>query len=68
MKAKQENAYAMDLNNISLPFNRSGIIADVNIGYKGFTFELEMIDISGSTRLNGNPCGYSDQRRSGFSG
>ena len=39
------DAYAMDLNNITLPFNRKGIIADVNIGYKGFAFELEMVDI-----------------------
>ena len=48
-EGKAGEAYAMDLNKISLPFNRRGIIADVNIGYKGFTFELEMIDISGST-------------------
>ncbi len=66
-EGKAGEAYAMDLNNISLPFNRRGIIADVNIGYKGFTFELEMTDISGSIGLNGNPCGYSDQRRSGLS-
>jgi len=43
------DAYAMDLNNITLPFNRSGIIADVNIGYKGFTVELEMTDIPCNT-------------------
>ena len=30
------DAYAMDINNITLPFNRKGVIADVNIEYKGF--------------------------------
>ncbi|MBT8377752.1 MAG: T9SS type A sorting domain-containing protein [Ignavibacteria bacterium] len=43
---KEGDAYAMDLNNITLPFNSSGVIADVNIGYKGFQFELEMTDLS----------------------
>ena len=39
------DAYAMDLNNITLPFNRKGVIADVDIDYKGFSFEIEMTDI-----------------------
>jgi hypothetical protein len=45
------DAYAMDLNNITLPFDRKGIIADVNIAYKGFTFELEMVDIFNNVAL-----------------
>jgi len=39
------NAYAMDINNITLPFNRRGVIADVDIEYKRFPFQLEMTDI-----------------------
>jgi hypothetical protein len=42
------DAYAMDLNNIILPFNHSGVIADVNIENKSFQFELEMTDLSGN--------------------
>jgi hypothetical protein len=48
------DAYAMDLNNISLPFSSKGVIADMNIEYKGgFSFELEMTDISGNVGLTG---------------
>jgi hypothetical protein len=49
----QGGGYAMDLNNISLPFSSKGVIADMNIEYKGFSFELEMTDISGNVGLTG---------------
>ena len=42
---KAGDAYAMDLNKITLPFNSRGVIADVNIDYKGFSFEIKMTDI-----------------------
>ena len=48
---KATDVYAMDLNNITLPFDRTGIIADVNIAYKGFTFELEMVDVFNNVGL-----------------
>ncbi len=36
--------YAMDINQIVLPFNNKGVIADVNIDYKPFPFILQMTD------------------------
>ena len=37
--------YAMDVNQIVLPFNNRGIIADVNIDYKSIPFILQMTDV-----------------------
>jgi len=39
------DAYAIDVNKITLPFTRNGVLADVIVNGKGFSFNLEMTDI-----------------------
>ncbi len=43
------SAYAIDINKISLPFNNKGDIAEVYIGGKEFSFQLQMTDIFNNT-------------------
>ena len=56
---KMGDAYALDINNIYLPLNRKGVLADVNVspGGTGGQFGGEVFLFSGGFFLSGNASG-----------